>query len=131
MSLIIGFSQGARREEVRKYLERGKDMNQKHIEMLSDKLTKDHLPSPSLIDHLVTPSAVPPYSDKLMIFHKIDMFSMKIREYANGASLNGRKDIGALFAKCQMDVSLYVEDGANLMIEQGWLEQPPEAVDRD
>jgi hypothetical protein len=35
-------------------------------------------------------------SDKLMIYHKVDMFSMKIREYANGASFNGRKDIGAM-----------------------------------
>ncbi|WP_244873064.1 DUF3231 family protein [Paenibacillus albilobatus] len=61
----------------------------------------------------------------------IDMFSMKVREYANGASLSGRKDVGALFAKCQLDVSLYVEDGANIMIDRGWMEQPPEAVDRD
>jgi hypothetical protein len=30
-----------------------------------------------------------------------------------------------------MDVSLYVEDGANIMIDYGWMEQPPEAVDRD
>lgn len=130
-ALIIGFSQGARQEKVRKYLERGKDINQKHIELLSEMLTKDNLPSPPLLDHLVTPSSIPPFSDKLMVFHKIDMFSMKIRESANGASLNGRKDVAALFAKCQMDVALYVEDGANIMIDHGWMEQPPEAVDRD
>ncbi|CAM3661863.1 DUF3231 family protein [Marinicrinis lubricantis] len=130
-ALIIGFSQGARLEKVRKFLERGKHINQKHIDSFSDKLNKDNLPSPSLIDHLVTASTVPPYSDKLMVFHKVDMFSMKVREYANGASLNGRRDVGALFAKCQMDVALYVEDGANIMIEQGWMERPPEAVDRD
>ena len=130
-ALILGFSQGARDEKVKKYLERGKNINQKHIEQLSDKLNKDNLPSPTLLDHLVTTSTTPTFSDKLMVYHKIDMFSMKIREYANGASLNGRKDIGILFAKCQLDVSLYVEDGANIMIEQGWMEQPPEAIDRD
>jgi hypothetical protein len=112
-------------------LERGKKINQKHIEMLANKLTEDNVPAPSLIDHLVTPSVTPVFSDKLMVFHKIDMFSMKIREYANGSSLNGRRDIGALYAKCQLDVSLYVEDGANIMIEQGWMEQPPEVVNRD
>jgi len=130
-AIIIGFSQVARSEKVRQYLERGKKLNQKHIDLMSDKLSKDGLPSPTMIDHLVRPSTEPPFSDKLMIYHKIDMFSMKIREYANGASLNGRKDIGALYAKCQLDVSLYVEDGANIMIDHGWLEQPPEAVDRD
>jgi hypothetical protein len=130
-ALILGFSQGARDEKVKKYLERGKEINHKHIEQLSDKLIKDNIPSPTLLDHLVTTSTTPTFSDKLIVYHKIDMFSMKIREYANGASLNGRKDIGFLCARCQLDVSLYVEDGANIMIEHGWMEQPPEAIDRD
>lgn len=130
-ALIIGFAQGAQREKVRRYLEHGRDINHKHIEALSKKLSEDSLPSPRLLDHLVTTSTTPPFSDKLMIFHKIDMFSMKIREYANGASLNGRKDIGALYARCLLDVSLYVGDGANIMIEHDWMEQPPEAPDRN
>ncbi|WHX98081.1 DUF3231 family protein [Neobacillus sp. DY30] len=130
-ALILGFIQGTRNENVKKYLERGKNINQKHIELLSDKLNKDSIPSPTLLDHLVTASTIPTFSDKLMIYHKIDMFSMKIREYANGLSLNGRKDIGILFAKCQSDVAFYVEDGANILIDHGWLEQPPEALDRD
>ncbi|KAA9022896.1 DUF3231 family protein [Niallia endozanthoxylica] len=130
-ALILGFNQGAKNENVKKFLERGKNINQKHIELLSDKLSKDNIPSPTILDHLVTTSTTTTFSDKLMVYHKIDMFSMKIREYANAASLNGRKDIGVLFAKCQSDVSFYVEDGANLLIDLGWMEQPPEAVDRD
>ncbi len=130
-ALIIGFEQTAQGDKARKYLERGKQLNTKHIDRMTKKLTEEYLPSPTLIDHLVTPSIIPPFSDKLMVFHKIDMFSMKVREYAGGASVNGRRDIGALYARCILDVSLYVEDGANIMIEQGWMEQPPEAVDRD
>src|SRR5690606_19218893 len=83
-ALIIGFIQCAKNEKVRKFIERGKNINHKHIEMLSKKLSEDYLPSPTLLDHLVTISTTPPFSDKLMLFHKIDMFSMKIREYANG-----------------------------------------------
>ncbi|SFB36199.1 Protein of unknown function [Lentibacillus halodurans] len=130
-ALIIGFAQGARHEKVRKFLERGKGINHKHIEALSKKLSENSLPSPSLLDHLVTTSTTPPFSDKLMVSHKIDMFSMKVREYANGASFNGRKDIGALYARCLLDVSLYVEDGANLIIDHNWMEQPPEAPNRN
>ncbi|MGN7169098.1 DUF3231 family protein [Paenibacillus cellulositrophicus] len=130
-AIITGFVQVAKNEKVRQYLERGKNLNEKHIDLMSDKLSKDGLPSPSLIDHLVRPSTESPFSDKLMVYHKIDMFAMKIREYANGASLSARKDVAALFAKCQLEVSLYVEDGANIMIDHGWLEQPPEAIDRD
>ncbi|SFJ89263.1 Protein of unknown function [Halobacillus dabanensis] len=130
-ALILGFSQGAKQNRVRKFLERGRNLNERHIEKLSKKLTEDYLPSPTLLDHLVTSSTIPPFSDKLMVFHKVDMFSMKIREYANGASLNGRKDIGALYARCIMDVSLYVKTGANILIENSWMEQPPIAVNRD
>ncbi|MGG1517245.1 DUF3231 family protein [Paenibacillus oryzisoli] len=129
-ALIIGFAQVTNDNKVRAFLERGKNINQNHIESLSEKLSHDGLPSPTLIDHFVTSSTVSPFSDKLMVFHKVDMFNVKIREYANGISLDGRKDIGALFTKCQAEVMLYVEDGANLLIENGWLEKPPEAVDR-
>jgi Protein of unknown function (DUF3231) len=55
---------------------------------------------------------------------------MKIREYANGASLNGRKDIGMMYAKCLMEVSLFVEDGTNILIDNGWMEQLPLVIDR-
>lgn len=130
-ALVLAFSQGAQDQKIKKFLERGVKINQKHIEMLSKKLTDDNLPSPSLLDHLVTTSTTPPFSDKLMVAHKLDMFSMKIRAYANGASLNGRRDLGALYSRCILDVSLYVEDAANIMINQGWLEQPPIAVDRE
>lgn len=130
-ALMLGFVQGAKHEKVKKYLERGIHLNQKHIEKLSKKLTEDNVPAPPLIDHLVTDSSTPVFSDKLMVFHKIDMFAMKIREYANGASLNGRRDIGTMFTKAQIDVSLYVEDGANILIDHNWMEQPPLMIDRE
>lgn len=130
-ALIIGFSQGARNEKIINFLERGKNINHKHIELFSKKLSEDNLPSPTLLDHLVTTSTTPPFSEKLMLFHKIDMFSMKIREYANGASLNGRQDIGALYIRCLLDVSLYLEDGASILIDNNWMEQPPGAPNRN
>ena len=129
-ALVVAFQQVAQSKKVKKFLERGATINKKHIESLSKKLHDDNLPSPSLLDQHITSSTIPPFSDKLMVFHKIDMFSMKIRTYANGASLNGRRDIGALYAKCIFDVTVYVEEGASIMIDQGWMEQPPEAIDR-
>lgn len=130
-ALLIGFSQVAREEEIKHYFIRGIELNQKHLEMCSEKLNRDRLPSPTTLDHLVTTSTVAPFSDKLMLFHKIDMFSMRIRAYGNGASLNGRHDVGLMYGNLIKDVGLYVEDGANLMIEREWMEKPPEAVDRN
>ncbi len=129
-SLLISFIQVAKTDRIQRLFIRGKEIMNKHIETCSQQFTKENLPSPPLLDDLVTTSTIPPFSDKLMLWHKIDMFSMKIRSYANGASLNVRRDIGAMYGKFLMDVSLFVEDAANIMIDQGWMEQPPAAIDR-
>ncbi|WNS76677.1 DUF3231 family protein [Bacillus sp. DTU_2020_1000418_1_SI_GHA_SEK_038] len=129
--LLIGFSQVAKTEKIQGFLLRGKELTNKHIEICSQQIHQENLPSPSLLDDLVSTSTSSPFSEKLMLWHKIDMFSMKIRTYANGASLNGRRDIGGMYAKLLMDVALYVEDGAQIMIDQGWMEQAPEAADRE
>ncbi|OLS41113.1 hypothetical protein BTR25_04400 [Bacillus sp. MRMR6] len=129
-ALLTAFSQTARDEKVRDFFKRGEKIAHKHIESCSKQLSDEDLPGAPLIDHLISTSTTPPFSDKLMLAHKIDMFSMKIRSYGNGASLNGRRDIGAMYAKFLLDVSLYVEDGANLMIDMGWMERPPSAANR-
>ena len=125
--LLIAFSKVARDNKLKKYFQRGKNINHKHIIKATEKLTKNNIQAPPLLEQLGIDPNIAPFSDELMLFHKIDMFSMKIRSYANGASLNGRRDIGAMYAKFLFDVSLYVEDGANIMIDHGWMERPPEA----
>lgn len=129
-ALVLGFSQVTENKKVKDYFHRGMQINHKHIQKMMDKLHRDHLPSPNIIDNLVTKSTVAPFSDKLMLFHKIVMFTVKIRKYSEGASLSARRDIGALYAKFIMDVALFVEDGAELMIDQGWMEQMPKSINR-
>jgi hypothetical protein len=130
-ALIMAFSQVVKSEKIRKLFIEGKDLTHKSIEQYMEKLHNENLPSPSFLDHLVTTSTFSPFSDKLMLFHKIDMFSMKIRAFGNSAAVNGRHDMGVLYAKSLMKISSFVEDAAKILIENGWMEQPPFAVDRD
>jgi hypothetical protein len=130
-ALLIGFSQVAKREKVRQFFIRGKAITDREVQQFQDKLHKENLPFPSQIDHLVTESTYSPFSDRLMVFHKVDMFSIKIRSFANSMAVNGRRDIGLMYLKALSEVALFVEDGANIMIENGWMEQPPKAIDRD
>ncbi|MCC3356061.1 DUF3231 family protein [Bacillus sp. REN16] len=129
--LLMGFSQVADRKKVKEFMLRGKEITMDHIKDCLAKLHEENLPGHPLLDDLVGVSTIPPFSDKLMTFHKIDMFSMKIRSYANAMSLNGRRDLGLLFSKFILDIGRYVEDGTNLMIDEGWFEKPPHAVDRN
>lgn len=130
-AILIAFSQTAKLQQIREFFLRGKSLTTKHIDTFSQLLHRDDLPSPPLMDHLVTDSTFAPFSDKLMVAHKLDMFSMRIRSYANGLSLNARHDVGAAYARFMVDVANYAEDGGNIMIDMGWLEQPPQSVDRN
>ncbi|SFD41396.1 Protein of unknown function [Lentibacillus persicus] len=129
-ALLIGFSQVAKTNEVKQLMLRGKKITNRHIMGCKEMLNRDNLPSPPLLDDQVMTSTFSPFSDKLILSHKIDMFSMKIRSYANASSLNGRRDIGAMYARFLASTGLYVEDAANVMIQHGWMEQPPLASDR-
>ncbi|WP_281280842.1 DUF3231 family protein [Robertmurraya kyonggiensis] len=129
-ALILAFSQVAQQEKIRELFIRGTNMTQKAVETYMHYLGEASLPSPSFIDHLVTESTVPPFSDKLMLFHKVDMFSMKIRSFGNSAAVNGRHDIGFMYTRSLVNITLFVEDGVKIMINNGWMEQPPEVIDR-
>jgi hypothetical protein len=36
-----------------------------------------------------------------------------------------------MYSKYLISIGIFVEDGANLLIDQGWMEQPPKAIDRN
>jgi hypothetical protein len=129
-ALIMAFAQVTNDEKIRRLFEKGRDMTTANIENYMKMLHNEHLPSPSFLDHLVTTSTISPFSDKLMLFHKMDMFSMKLRAFGNSVAVNGRHDIGLLYGKSLVKISAFVESAAKIMIENGWMEQPPHAADR-
>ncbi|MCM2535369.1 DUF3231 family protein [Neobacillus pocheonensis] len=130
-ALIMAFAQVAKDEKIRKLFEWGRDMTATNVQHYMQMLHDENLPSPSFLDDLVTISTFSPFSDKLMLFHKMDMFSMKIRAFGNSIAVNGRHDVGFLYTRSFMQIGRFVEDAAKIMIEKGWFERAPHAVDRD
>nr|WP_232329057.1 MULTISPECIES: DUF3231 family protein [Metabacillus] len=129
-ALLLGFHQIVKDEKIKALFKRGLDMTDKAVKQYMEKLHKENLLSPSFIDHLVTTSTYPPFSDKIMLFHKVDMFSMKIRSFGNSLAVNGRRDIAMLYGRTLINIGLFVDDGANILIDKGWMESPPKAYDR-
>ncbi|MER2057259.1 MAG: DUF3231 family protein [Niallia sp.] len=130
-ALIMAFSQVTKNEEIRELFIRGKNFTHKHVEHYMDKLHNEDLPAPSFLDHLVTTSTVSPFSEKIMLFHKVDMFSMKIRSFGNSVAVNGRHDLGFMYTRGLIQIASFVEDAAKIMIKNGWMEHPPYAAERD
>ncbi|MBB3114613.1 hypothetical protein FHS18_006751 [Paenibacillus phyllosphaerae] len=129
-AVLLGFSQTAQSKEVRDYFHRGLEIANKHYTVFTKILQEDYLSAPPSLDPLVLNSTRSPFSDKLMLFHKMDMFTVRIRAYGNALSMSARHDIASKYGRLMLEVGNYVEDGANIMIEHAWMEQPPQAADR-
>jgi hypothetical protein len=130
-ALITGFAQIAERKEVKQYLLRGKQIAQKHMDIFSDILKKEDLPAPMSWDSVVSDSTEKIFSDKLIMFHISAMIAAGIGNYGMAIAASPRRDIALKYASLVPEISLYAEDGANIMIKHGWLEEPPQADDRD
>jgi spore coat protein CotF len=130
-AVLVGFSQVAQSEQVKAYMRRGQEIAVKHYKIFSAQLAEEHLSTFPILDPLVTASTYPPFSDKLMTAHKLDMFTMRIRSYGNALAFAARHDLAHKYGRLLVEVGNYAEDGANILIDHAWMEQPPESVDRD
>jgi hypothetical protein len=130
-ALLLGFYQIVKDKKIKVLFKRGLDMTDKAVKQYREKLHIEHLQSPEYLDHLVTTSTYPPFSDKLMLFHKVDMFAMKIRSFGNSLAVTARRDIDVLYLRTLINIGAFVDDGVNILIDKGWLESPPKAHERD
>jgi hypothetical protein len=66
-----------------------------------------------------------------MMFHTTFLIAIGMAYYGTSLSTSVRRDLSVQYSRLIQEVGKYSEDGANLMIENGWMEQPPQAADRD
>lgn len=128
--LAMAFSQVAQDHKVKRYFKRGKAIALKHIEVLRSYLEMNSLPVPMSFDQEVTESTEPPFSDKLMMFHFSLMIYTGVGNYGVAISESKRTDLVMDYTRLNVEILKYSEDGANLMIANEWLEQPPISVNR-
>jgi hypothetical protein len=129
-SLMLGFSQVASSEKIRKYFREGAELSDKQILSFAHHLTKQDLPSPKLMDAHVTDSTSSPFSDKLMMYHGSLAGNTALSNMGNALSQMTRHDLAAELMKFIPVIGKYNNDGLNMMIEHGWFEEPFTAADR-
>jgi len=130
-SLPIGFSQVASSPKIRRYMVRGVEIATKEIEVMHDYLLKSFLPTPMTWDGDIMNSTEAPFSDKLMMFHVSGLNAIGIGDFGDSIGTSLRADLSATYARFLAESVKYAEDGANMMIDNGWLEEPPQAIDRE
>nr|WP_275899693.1 DUF3231 family protein [Bacillus piscicola] len=130
IATLTGFSQSTKSKAVKDYIVRGIEIAQKHVRLFRSVLDEANVPTPMRSDTMVTEATAAPFSDKLMTFHVTGLITIGISYYSMAITTNARRDLAALYSRLIAEIGLYSEDGANLMIENGWLEEPPRMVDR-
>lgn len=129
-AVMLAFSQIASSEKLRKYFQEGAHIADKQIRQLGNFLINENLPTSKLMDAHVTDSTITPFSDKLMLYHGSLANAIGIQNYGTAVSKMMRHDIHAQFATLTLGISKYANDGMNMMINFGWLEEPPTTADR-
>jgi hypothetical protein len=130
-ALKVGFIQVTQSKEIRQHFMRGLDIANKHIKIFESVFKEDKLNSPISWQSMITNSTSMTFSDKYMMYQIQLSTQLSLSFYGSAMSVNSRRDIGADYLRLFLELLKFGEDGANLMIKNGWLEQPPTASDRE
>ncbi|MEI3611063.1 DUF3231 family protein [Pseudogracilibacillus sp. SO30301A] len=130
-AVITAFSQVAKSKEVRRFFERGREISGKHLDIFSTILNDEYLPnSANVLTSEVTDSTEAPFSDKLMMTFITNLIASSIGGYGVSMSISPRRDLGVHYTRLIAEIAQYSDDGAEILIKNGWMEQPPMAADR-
>ncbi|MCB2340681.1 DUF3231 family protein [Clostridium estertheticum] len=128
-AIITGFGQVSKRKEIVQYMFRGRDISSKKIDLFTSILTNENIPIPSTSYSFVTDSTVAPYSEKLMMFKIIALGTISIINDGMALAESLRTDLQVKFIRITPEVLKFIKDGSDIMIENKWLEQPPQCID--
>lgn len=129
-TLNLGYSQVVKSEKVKRFISQAKQTSDKQLKKLGSYLDDEDLPQPIITSNLVTESTESPHSDKLIMCHVTVVIATIIAEYGLSTAYTARKDLAATFTTLSLEVLALAKDGAELMIESGWLEELPQTANR-
>ncbi|WP_042221136.1 DUF3231 family protein [Oceanobacillus manasiensis] len=131
MKLSLAFAQTSPTKEVQEYLLRCKDIANKHNKIFATILNDNNIQTSQLPDVAVSSSTTQTFSDKMIMFHMALLTSAGIGNYATAAAASQRLDLALNYERLSLEVAKLAKSGADLMIENHWLEQPPGTRDRE
>ncbi|MDQ0270575.1 DUF3231 family protein [Cytobacillus purgationiresistens] len=125
LQLITGFAQCAQDKKVQKHMINGKDLCKNIIKKTDEVLIQNDVSSSSVSGASVTVSQASPFSEKLMMYCIYLLSNFGLGGQGFGAGFSMRDDINLIFGLYAKDTYQFIREGLKLMIERGWLEEPP------
>ncbi|MFC3041124.1 DUF3231 family protein [Virgibacillus xinjiangensis] len=129
--LATAFAQTSPTKEVQDFLLRAKDVSQKHVKIFTSTLMEDDIQAAQSPDVCISNSTTQTFSDKLLMFHISLMTAAGIGNYAAAAAASQRSDLMVNYERLSLETARLAKSGADLMIENNWMEQPPGVKNRE
>ncbi|WP_240377156.1 DUF3231 family protein [Bacillus piscicola] len=126
----LSFAQTSPREQVQKWMLRGNEISRKHIQLFTKALTDNDLTAPVAAEVGINDSTIPPFSDKLTMFLMSLLSAIGVGNYATASAASQRSDLALNYERLSLEIGKYAKDGADIMIQHSWLEQPPGTMDK-
>lgn len=126
--LLAGFSQVAKSNRVRDYMNNGVRIAGDIIDTMASKLKEDDIPITLPGDASITDSKTAPFSDRLMMAHVRLLGYSGICMYGSALCHSMRHDLQQKYALIAANTGKYAEEGVKIMMENGWMEEPPQVV---
>lgn len=120
-----GFAQCAKDEDVQKYFTKGKVLSQEFKKEIEGILLKDNIQPPASSGGTVTSSTIAPFSERLMMFCNFLLGSFSLGGQGFSATFLWRNDLTTKIGVQGKDILEYTREGLVLMMDKGWLEEPP------
>jgi hypothetical protein len=130
MQLMIGFAQCAQDKKVKQYFVKGLELAKKQIKLFEEVLLDSNVHFSATSGSTVTNSTIPPFSDKLMMHCTTFLNGFSTVGTSFGTFFSLRRDINLKTSLIAKDVFFYAQEGIELMIKNGWFEEPPQFEDR-
>lgn len=130
-TMLLAFSQVAKQKVISDNFKRGYDMSLEHAEYFLNVLKNDDVAYPSTWDGSITDSTISPFSDRLMMFLIASITAVGVMDFGIAIGASIRKDLAIQYAKMMIKIGNFADDGAKIMIDNGWLEKPPQSLDRE
>jgi len=129
--ILVAFGKIAKSEEVGQHFSKGRNEIQKVLDSLQEILEKENIPISASSDYEIFDIDVSPFSDKLMLFFVnmcLGIFCFNMISQALTSSF--RSDIVSKVSKIMNDMKHFYGEGLKLTIKEGWLERPPQSINR-
>lgn len=128
--LLTGFIQVVKDDKIKKFLIKGKELAQKQINFLNRTLINEDLLGTIMVNSEVTTSTQSPFSDKLIMNLVVLLNTQGITYIGHALSISSRIDLASEYLQLIPEILQYGKEGTEILIERGWLEEPPHAPNR-